>query len=435
MHNPIHPGDEIMNLLLVDVPVDSYAMLIVNVGVVLLLGLVLGRLAERAHIPDISGYLVAGLLLGPITGWLNAEELSHMSILSNLALGFIAFQVGNELWWGKLKRTGRAIAIITVTQALFTTLVVSGILFFFTEPSIALILGAIAAATAPAPIMMLKNRFQTKGPLTDTIIPIVGLDDAVGVIVFGVMLSLGVALVNGEQLSPLQLLVEPLREIGLSVLIGSIVGLLSGIGIRTITSNAAAKVKHLDVILITVFLTVGMAMLWDASPILTPMIAGAWVTNLINKDTYVLEEQTIRFFLPPLMILFFTLSGAQLSFSVLGSIGLVGALYLVGRTIGKFGGCFLGANLVRTSPTVKKYLGIGMLPQSGVAIGLAMAAQHALIDVDPAMASRILNITLASVLVFALSGPVLVQWAFHQANEVTIKPQGTRDSLSRDSKS
>ena len=149
------------------------------------------------------------------------------------------------------------------------------------------------------------------------------------------------------------------------------------------------------------------------------MIAGAFVTNLINKDTYILEEETIRFFIPPIMILFFTLSGAQLSFSVIATVGLVGVMYIVGRTIGKFGGCFIASNIVKSEPTVKHYLGFGMLPQSGVAIGLAMAAYNGLVNVDVDMANNILNITLASVLVFALVGPVLVQWAFKQAGEYT----------------
>lgn len=411
-----------MNILLITVSTDSYAMLILNVGVILALGLVFGRLAERINLPEITGYLIAGLLLGPITGFLSSEELSHMSIIINLALGFIAFQVGNELWLGKLKQSGKTIVIITIIQALFTTLVVSILLLFFTSTPTALILGAIAAATAPAPIMMLINKYRTKGPLTDTIVPIVGLDDAVGVIVFGVLLSVSIAIASGDiaQLQVTEVLLKPLKEIGLSILIGSTIGVISGVSTRTITKNEEAKVKHLDLIIITVFITVGAAMLFDASPILTPMIAGAFVTNLINKDTYILEEETIRFFIPPIMILFFTLSGAQLSFNVITTVGLVGAMYIVGRSIGKFGGCFIAANIVKSEPTVKHYLGFGMLPQSGVAIGLAMAAYNGLMNVDIDMSNNILNITLSSVLVFALVGPVLVQWAFKKAGEIRV---------------
>jgi Kef-type K+ transport system membrane component KefB len=408
-----------MNVLMIDVPLDSYAMLITNVGVVLLLGLIFGRLAEAIKLPDIMGYLVAGLLLGPITGFLTTEELSHMSIISNIALGFIAFQVGNELWLGKLKKSGKSIVIITIVQALFTTLVVSLLLLLVADPSTAMILGAIAAATAPAPIMMLINKYRTKGPLTNTIVPIVGLDDAVGVIVFGVLLSISAALLSGNatNLQVLDVLLPPLEEIGLSILLGSVIGLLAGFATRTITKNEEAKVKQLDLIIITVFITVGVALLFDASPILTPMIAGAFVTNLINKDSYILEEETIRFFIPPIMIMFFTISGAQLSFSVLGTAGLVGLIYIIGRTIGKFGGTFFASKITHEPPQVQKYLGFAMLPQSGVAIGLAMAAYSTISQIDMDKANSILNITLASVLVFALIGPILVRWAFHQAKE------------------
>jgi Kef-type K+ transport system membrane component KefB len=408
-----------MKLLLIDLSGEPLAMLIFNVGVILLLGLFFGKIAEKLNLPDITGYLFAGLLLGPISGFLTSEELSHMSIISNIALGFIAFQVGNELWLGKLKKSGKRIVIITIIQALFTALVVALILLLFTNPPIALIMGAIAAATAPAPIMMIINKFRTKGPLTNTIVPIVGLDDAVGVIVFGVLLSLSVALASGNvgNLNFFNVILDPLKEIGISILLGTVIGLISGYFTKTITKDDEAKVKHLDVIIITVFITVGAAMLLDASPILTPMIAGVFVTNLVNKDTYILEEETIRFFIPPIMILFFTISGAQLSFTVITTIGLVGLMYIISRTFGKFGGCYIASKLVHTEPTVKRYLGFAMLPQSGVAIGLAMAAYAGLSDINSEYADQILNITLASVLVFAFVGPVLVQWAFKKSGE------------------
>lgn len=407
-------------LLVADVPLDSYAMLILNVGVVLLIGLVFGKLAETINLPNITGYLVGGLLLGPITHFLTSEELAHMSIISYVALGFIAFQVGNELWLGKLKKSGSKIVVITLVQALFTTLVVSGLLLMVTEPSIALILGAIAAATAPAPIMMLINKHRTKGPLTSTVVPVVGLDDAVGVIIFGVMLSLGITFARqGDfSLNFTELVRGPLKEIGLSVLFGAAIGFASGFATKTIRKGREQGEKNLNVVIITVFITVGIAMLFDASPILTPMIAGAFVTNQINKETYILEEKTIRFFIPPIMILFFTISGARLSFSVLSTVGLIGAIYIVGRVIGKVGGSAIGASVVKTDPAIKKYLGLVMLPQSGVAIGLATAAYVAFSDVNQDVGATIQNITLASVLVFALIGPVLAKIAFGKAKEI-----------------
>lgn len=403
------------------VTVEHFPMIIFHIGIIMLVGLVFGKLAEYFKLPDVTGYLIAGLLIGPITQFISGEELENLSLISYLALGFIAFQVGNELWFGKLKKSGKKIVIITLFQALITTIVVSGLLMFVTNISVALILGAIAAATAPAPIMMLINKYRTKGDLTNTLVPVVGLDDAVGVILFGVLLSLGVnfAAQEEETIRFLEMIKEPFLEIVYSIGLGLLTGLMSGFAIRTITKNKEAQVKHLDVIIITVFITVGLALIVGASPILTPMIAGAVVTNLINKDTYVLEEQTIRFFIPPLMILFFTISGAQLSFSVLSSVGLIAFIYILGRLLGKVGGSFIGANIVNASANVKKYLGFSMLPQSGVAIGLAIAANAALTNIDNEMGELIHNITLVSVLFFALVGPVLVKIAFSKAGEIS----------------
>lgn len=399
---------------------DAYFWLVLNIGVALLLGMILGNLADKVNLPTITGYLVAGLILGPLTKFIDSEELSHLRIISDIALGFIAFQVGNELWLGKLKKSGTKIIFITVFQAVFTSLVVFLALFFFVDISVALILGAIAAATAPAPIIMIINKKNAKGPLTDTIVPIVGLDDAVGTILFGVLLSLSVTLAspNEQSVHLSALMLEPLKEIGLSIILGAVLGGISGFATKTIDKNNDSSTKRLDVIVVTVFISVGLALLLNASPILTPMIAGAFVTNQINKDDYILEEKTIRFFIPPLMILFFTISGAQLDFSVIATVGIAGLMYVIGRTIGKFIGSFLGCQMFGVKGSVKRNLGIAMLPQSGVAIGLSMAAYNRFSQVDSQMAQNIQNIVLATVLVFALVGPILVQIAFKKAGEI-----------------
>lgn len=400
--------------------IGNFPIIVFHIGLILMIGLIFGKLAEYLKLPDVTGYLIAGLIIGPLTHLISPGELENLGLISYLALGFIAFQVGNELWLGKLKKSGKRIVIITVLQALITSLVVALLLLLVTNISVALILGAIAAATAPAPIMMIINKYQTKGDLTNTIVPVVGLDDAVGVLLFGLLLSLGVtfASTSSETASIVSMMKEPLLEILYSIGLGLGFGFLSGFAIKTITKNKEARVKHLDVIIITVFLSVGVALMVEASPILTPMIAGAIVTNMINKDTYVLEEETIRFFIPPIMILFFTISGAELSFSVLSTVGVIAVVYILARILGKMGGAFLGANLTDTSSEVKRFLGMSLLPQSGVAIGLAIAANSALRTIDPEMGDLIHNVTLVSVLFFALLGPILVKIAFEKAGEI-----------------
>jgi len=200
--------------------------IIINLGLILLFGFITGRLFELIKIPAVTGYLVAGLLLGPISGYLSIEELNSFSVIGDVALGFIAFQVGNELWFGKLRKSGSKIVVITIVQAVLTTGVVIFLSMWFVDISVALILGAVAAATAPAPIMMLIKKYRTKGELTDTIVPVVGLDDAVGVIMFGALLSISISLigVTDEGINFILMMKEPLLEIGRSILIGVILG-------------------------------------------------------------------------------------------------------------------------------------------------------------------------------------------------------------------
>ena len=301
-----------MNLL--NVAIDSeLSTIVVDLGLIILLGFLIGRAFELIKIPAVTGYLGAGLILGPISGYMSVDYLNHFKPIGDVALGFIAFQVGNELWFGKLKKSGKRIVIITIIQAVLTTTVVAVATSFFVDLPVALMLGAVAAATAPAPIMMIIKKYRTKGELTDTILPVVGLDDAVGVVMFGTLLSISISLssVGGTEVSLFHMIAEPLFEIVKSVAIGGAIGFISGKAIQSISHNHDRKEKNLNVIIITVLLTTGAAMLAGASSILTPMVAGAVVTNIINKECFVLEEETIRFFVPPLMIAFFTIAGAQ----------------------------------------------------------------------------------------------------------------------------
>lgn len=392
----------------------------INLGVLLLVGMFMGRIAEKVKIPAVSGYLIAGLLLGPIFGFINQNDIQSFEIITNIALGFIAFQVGNELWLGKLKKTGKTIIIITIIQALLTILVVFLFTLIFVELYIALVLGAIAAATAPAPIMMIVKKYHAKGKLTDTLVPLVGFDDAVGVFLFSILLSISVSLINPniEGINAWNLIKEPLLEIGTSILIGSLVGVVTGFLIRTIKKGEGQQEKDLDIIIISVFLTTGIAMLFSASPILTPMIAGTIVTNMINKETYEIEESTLRSYIPPLMILFFTIAGASLQFDIIISAGLVGIVYIVSRIVGKMTGAYLGSTITKVDTNVKKYLGFTLLPQSGVAIGLSIAAYNIISPYNLDGALIIKNVILASVLFFALLGPVLVKISLSKAGEI-----------------
>jgi Kef-type K+ transport system membrane component KefB len=399
------------------------ARLIIYFALIVLLGILFGRLAEMIKIPAVTGYLIAGLVLGPILGIVDHDALASLAFVSDIALGFIAFQVGNELWFGKLRKTGAKIVVITIVQALLTTVAVTLLASLFIDFPVALILGAIAAATAPAPIMAIINKYRAKGKLTDTILPVVGLDDAVGVIIFGIALSIGVGMLaeTGTHPSFWHALIEPLREIGLSVALGAGTGLVSGFAIKSISPDDERQEKNLIVVVVTVLLTTGSALLFHASPILTPMIAGVVVTNMINKDCYVLEEKTIRFFVPPIMIAFFTIAGASLQFDVILTTGMVGLMYILGRTIGKIGGSYAGTSIMHADADVRKYLGISLLPQSGVAIGLSIAAYNQLYGLHEVFALKIQNVVLAAVLIFELVSPLLVKYALEKTGDIRHK--------------
>jgi len=396
------------------------SMIICNLGIIIIMGYIFGKLFELIKIPSVTGYLVAGLVLGPISGFLNSSELESFQIISDIALGFIAFQVGNELWFGKLKKSGTKIVVITIIQAVLTTSIVIFATSFVVDISVALMLGAVAAATAPAPIMLIIKKYKAKGELTDTIIPVVGLDDAVGVVMFSALMSVSIALLSTSSVSlnVISMFKEPMIEILLSIGIGGAIGLLSGLTIRRIQKEKDRGEQNLNIVVITVLMTTGTALLFGASPILTPMIAGTVVTNLINKECYILEEETIRFFIPPIMLVFFTVAGAQLDFKVVASAGIVGILYILGRTIGKFVGSYIGCTIMKTPHHVRKYLGVSLLPQSGVAIGLSVAAYRVFSPLNLVFAEQIQNVILASVLFFALTGPVLVKMALTLSGEI-----------------
>ena len=283
-------------------------------------------------------------------------------------------------------------------------------------------LGAISAATAPAPIMMIVKKYKTKGELTNSILPVVGLGGAVAVMILTIFLPISVSLLNSEgSLEISKIISSPLNEIGDSILIGVILGIITGFSLQIISKDFEREQKNLDLVIVTIFLSTGLSIYFNASPILTAMVAGTVTTNMINKKVYRLEENTINKFIPPLMILFFTVAGAEISFDVIYDAGIIALIYIIGRFLGKFIGSFFGCKITKSSKVVEKYLWISLLPQSGVAIGLASAAYISLVNVAPDTALIIKNVTLGSVLLFELFGPYLVRKNLIQTGEVRAR--------------
>ncbi len=408
----------------------TYETLIV-LGAIILLGLFMGKIVEKIKIPYITGYIIAGLMLGGILVLLNFEDLmGNLEVISSIALGFIAYGIGRELVFSKLRHTGAEIIVITIAQAALTTVVVAlGLMLIGVSVPVALIFGAIATATEPASIMLLTKKMKTKGPLTDTLIPLVGLDDAVGIVIFGVMLSIAKALNSGADLNFFETLSDPFFELVFSLLVGIVFGLIVALIIKKADKRSEEKYEvFLVASVFGVFMTVAVAKLGlhfgdftvHLSPILTPMVLGVTVTNMISRVNAHDTELAVDKFIPPILIAFFTIAGAELIIAFLGQADIAyGAMitvtsgYILLRIFGKVVGSYLGARAMKSVSVIRKYLGISILPQAGVALGMAYQARSDF----PSEGVTILIVILIATLFYAFIGPIGVKYALTKSGE------------------
>ncbi|MBU1020544.1 MAG: cation:proton antiporter [Firmicutes bacterium] len=419
-----------MQLLSVLQSSSPYQSLIV-LGTIIVAGLFMGGIVEKIKIPYITGYILSGLLIGGVLVLLKFDYLiANLEVVSTVALGFIAYGIGRELVFTKLKNTGVEIIVLTIVQAFLTTLVVSvGLILLGVSVPVSLIFGAIATATEPASIMLLTKKMKTKGPLTDTLIPLVGLDDAVGIIIFGVLLSIAKTIQNGTSLNVLHILQDPLLELLFSAIVGILAGLVVAlVAYKTKNSNSDKNDIFLTMSVFGVFLTVAIAKIGlnfgdfsiHLSPILTPMILGVTVTNALSSTKAHDLEIAVDKFVPPILIAFFTIAGAELIIALLGQTDMVFGImavvtggYIVLRIIGKVFGAYLGARMMHSVDSIRKYLGISLLPQAGVALGMAYQAR-----VDfPSEGLTILIVVLIATLFYALIGPIGVKYALTKSKE------------------
>lgn len=409
---------------------------LLSLSVALLAGLMLSRAAKLLNLPAVTAYLVAGILVGPYVlgafgisglGFTSMEDAESYSIISDVALGFIAFSMGNEFRISQLKKIGKQATLIGIFQALITTVVVdvSLIILHFIIPdklslSSAIVLGAIATATAPAATLMVVRQYKAKGPLTDILLPVVALDDAVGLIVFAVSFGIAKAL-NSGSISLISVILEPILEVILSLALGLVMGLLFTFCERFFHSRS----KRLAMSVTFVLLTVALSMLEfniggvhiAFSSLLVCMMLGAVFCNICDFSEELMDR--VDRWTAPLFVLFFVLSGAELELSVFGDIMivLVGVVYIVARSAGKYVGANISSRAVGCEKNIVKYLGITLLPQAGVALGMAIKAT----ELGPE-GYIVSNITLFAVLIYELIGPLLTKIALTKAGD--IKPEG-----------
>ncbi|MBQ3489967.1 MAG: cation:proton antiporter [Clostridia bacterium] len=402
-----------------------------SLSIALLAGLLLSRLAKKVQLPAVTAYLISGVLIGPfVLGALGvpgigitAEQLHGFGLISDLALGFIAFAMGNEFRIAQLKKIGKQALVIGVFQAIFTTIIVDcvliGLHFLMPETlslSSAIVLGAVATATAPAATLMVVKQYKAKGSVTDILLPVVALDDAVGLVVFAI--SFGVAKsIGAGPVNILSIIFEPLFEVVLSLMLGFFMGLL----FTWCEKYFHSRSKRMAVSVTFVMMTVAISSLkFQVGPIhigfsslLACMMLGTVFCNICDVSEELMERADR--WTTPILILFFVISGAELELSVFANIFVViiGIVYIISRSVGKYFGAGISARMTKCDENIIKYLGITLLPQAGVALGMAMKA----VELGPDGAI-VRNITLFAVLIYEIIGPFLTKVALTKAGDI-----------------
>ena len=405
------------------------------------------RLLRYLKLPNVTAYLLAGLLIGPgallilhnnfnlfslefLTEY--TDTVSSLSILTDIALGFIALSIGAEFKWNKIKHMGKKIIIITIFQAITTTILVDAALIILMKPlhisvGLAITLGAIATATAPAATLMVVRQYNAQGPVVNTLLPVVAFDDAIGLMVFSLSFNIAKVYESGANLTFVSVLVTPILEILLSLLIGFICGGAMTLLCKFFKSRANTLALMIGFAILCVALSkinfnFGPEIHFNLSSLLVCMMLGATYCNLRKDcDRYL---QRVDEFTAPLFTLFFVISGASINLTILNSwnIVLVTLVYLLFRSLGKYFGAYLGGIASHAEENVKKYLGITLLPQAGVAIGMANIAK-ADFGEDGA---KIYTIALCATFVYELIGPVLTKIALEKAGEIPVIPKVKR---------
>ncbi|MBR2324503.1 MAG: cation:proton antiporter [Clostridia bacterium] len=409
--------------------------ILLSISVALLVGLLMTRVIKPPGLPAVTGYLVAGILIGPYVlgafgveglGFVSMEYVERFGVIADVALGFIAFSIGNEFRFSQIKTIGKQALIVGVIQAVAATvfvdialIVMSFILGSDVFPiSAAITLGAIATATAPAATLMVVRQYKAKGPLTNILLPVVALDDAVGLIIFAVSFGVAKAIDLGT-LDIISIVLNPLIEIVFSLILGVVMGLI----FSEVEKHFHSRSKRLSVSVTFVILTVALTMIkiplgggveLAASSLLTCMMLGTTFCNVCESSEELMDR--VDRWTTPLFVLFFVISGAELEFSIFaqGAMVLIGVVYIIFRSAGKITGAAFSAKISGCNDMIVKYLGITLLPQAGVALGMSVLAMQ--LSGNAGIVVR--NIVLFSVLVYELVGPLLTKQALTKAGEI-----------------
>ena len=385
--------------------------ILLYISLILFGGLLVGRFVKLFNLPNVTGYLIAGLILGPsLANFIPADMVRNFSLVSDMTLGFIAFSIGSEFKFSYFKEVGTTPVIVAIMEACGAMLLVTlTLLLFGTDLRLALLFGAIASATAPAQTLMVVQQYRARGPMTSLLMSVVALDDAVALIAFGFATTI-VNSMNHPGTNMLFSIAEPFIELVISLVVGAALAFVMMIFLRYFKKPS----NRISILLAFIFLIIYLADRLHGSPLLACMAMGTVLVNWLDD----IEDLTrvAQGVTPPLFVIFFVISGAGLDFKALSGIGVVGIIYIVVRVLGKHFGAWFGATITRSEQKIRTYLGLTLMPQAGVALGLVIVAAKSV----PEYAAQINVVILSSTFIYSLIGPSAAKYALVKAGEIKL---------------
>jgi Kef-type K+ transport system membrane component KefB len=386
--------------------------IIFEIAAILLAGLIFGRLGKFAKLPNVTGYLIAGLILGPCV--LNVIPISMVdgfSVISDIALSFIAFSIGSQFSFAYFKQVGMAPIIIAITESFGAIILVTGVLIAVgIDLKLSIMLGAIAAATAPAQTIMVVNQYNAKGPLTSMLLSVAAIDDAVALVGFGIAAAVVNMLSAAAPVSVLSFL-APLYQIGVSLALGIAAGFL----MKLLFMWFKKPSNRICIITALIALTYWLAGLVGGSTLLACMALGAMLVNTTDEAESAVKQANA--FTPPIFVIFFVISGAGFDIGALSAIGIIGLIYVVARVGGKMLGAWFGGVVTHQEKKICRYLGPTLMPQAGVALGLIVLASTLVPDYAP----QLRTVILCSTFIYSIVGPSAAKWALQKGGEIVVE--------------
>ena len=384
--------------------------IVLYLSLAMVVALLMTRVTRLVRLPNVTAYLIAGVLIGPgVLNLLNSDSIGTLSVLTSVSLGFIAFSIGDEFKLSTLKQIGSQAMIITLFEALGAIVLVDCITVALGfPPAMCITLGALAASTAPAATLMVVRQYKADGPLTRMLLPVVAADDAIGLIAYSISINVAIALAQHESLNIVSTFLIPLVQIAVALLSGALIGFAAALSHRFFRSHT----NRMSIAIAGVFACTALADQFGLSSLLMCMAIGAVYVNLRDDAERVLgcvDDWTY-----PLFMLFFVISGASLDLGSLPKVGLLGLVYIVTRFGGKWVGSYLGSTLTHQPDVIRQNIGFALMPQAGVAIGMATLAAAQL----PGYGTQVQTVILAGTLVYELIGPLSAKFALSRAHEI-----------------